>query len=515
MIAQDLAARLRLLAEAALFRSLQTAPTAHAASAPQALPDAAPSAAERAGAHPPAPALAASTPGSPATTRISATAHLIDTLLALDARGKPLPLNSAQALASTAPTPQNGGTQRLAIGLRNAFERSGLFYEAHQARWMAGRLPLAQLLQEPQAKVGEQAGWRAPAAPPQASRSAIGPRSVSEPTSTLPKDEGALAGNRLPLRGARPTPPGPDITARPRPGPQAPALHASTPDAAPRPPAVPAPDQFASRTTAPRVDDVRRHATLAAEAAAGSGPPSSADNMREIPSSIAAGARPQQAASTSAVQAQLGLPARDGPSDDPVPQEASARPPRPTSDRPMHFGGSLSGAFTRILLDSGYTAHCVDAAGSPSRDAPSSAAAMPAARAPLPLPERLIPIVQQQLEALAGQQYPVQFSPWPGQSVDWFIKAPGQREDAPSRQTADEEAPEWRSRVCLTLPSLGQLEIDLHYRSGAFSITLHACSDAAHSRLRQNLTGLLAVMSDANLKISNLNIAQEELSPVE
>lgn len=39
--------------------------------------------------------------------------------------------------------------------LARAVERSGLFYESHQARWVSGEFPLERLLQEPQASAGK------------------------------------------------------------------------------------------------------------------------------------------------------------------------------------------------------------------------------------------------------------------------------------------------------------------------------------------------------------------------
>jgi len=42
-------------------------------------------------------------------------------------------------------------TAAFAASLKTALAQSGLFYESHQARWVAGELPLADLMQEPQA----------------------------------------------------------------------------------------------------------------------------------------------------------------------------------------------------------------------------------------------------------------------------------------------------------------------------------------------------------------------------
>ena len=45
--------------------------------------------------------------------------------------------------------------ESLAAPLARAVERSGLFYESHQARWVNGEFPLERLLEEPQAQAGK------------------------------------------------------------------------------------------------------------------------------------------------------------------------------------------------------------------------------------------------------------------------------------------------------------------------------------------------------------------------
>ena len=78
--------------------------------------------------------------------------------------GEPPPaaaLNRGQPLL--AQPPQNGA--ELAPVLSKAVAQSGLFYEAHQAQWVAGKLPLAALLEEPQGQHSAPATIAARAAP--------------------------------------------------------------------------------------------------------------------------------------------------------------------------------------------------------------------------------------------------------------------------------------------------------------------------------------------------------------
>lgn len=57
----------------------------------------------------------------------------------------------AKALFDGAPPP----TPQFAVMLKDTVAKSGLFYESHQAQWVAGDRPMADLLREPQGKLSE------------------------------------------------------------------------------------------------------------------------------------------------------------------------------------------------------------------------------------------------------------------------------------------------------------------------------------------------------------------------
>ncbi len=87
-------------------------------------------------------------PASPA--RLSETARLITTLLA---ETKSLPaVAAAQAAAPLLPGPP-ADTGHVAAALQRTLAQSGIFYESHQAQWVAGERPLSHLLKEPQASL--------------------------------------------------------------------------------------------------------------------------------------------------------------------------------------------------------------------------------------------------------------------------------------------------------------------------------------------------------------------------
>ena len=83
-----------------------------------------------------------------AVTTLSATARFITTLL--NTPGEPPLPGLARVSRPLLPGPP-GETAAVAARLSQALAESGMFYESHQAQWIAGERSLAQLMQEPQA----------------------------------------------------------------------------------------------------------------------------------------------------------------------------------------------------------------------------------------------------------------------------------------------------------------------------------------------------------------------------
>lgn len=84
-------------------------------------------------------------------TTLSPAAQLIGQLLSEEQGSHTAPLNRGLPLLNAPPTT----AAPLAAALQKAVEGSGLFYEAHQAQWIAGKRPLESLLQEPQGQQSE------------------------------------------------------------------------------------------------------------------------------------------------------------------------------------------------------------------------------------------------------------------------------------------------------------------------------------------------------------------------
>lgn len=95
----------------------------------------------------------AAPPQESVSTSLSNAGKVIGNLLTpLEGEGKqaaPAPLNRSQPLVEA--MPKNAAD--LAPVLKQALTQSGMFYEAHQARWVNGQLPTAALLQQPQGKL--------------------------------------------------------------------------------------------------------------------------------------------------------------------------------------------------------------------------------------------------------------------------------------------------------------------------------------------------------------------------
>lgn len=80
-------------------------------------------------------------------TKLSRTGQMIGNLLLADGEAhQPVALNRGEPLL---PQPPARAADLVPV-LQKAVTQSGLFYESHQAQWVAGKLPLDQLLQEPQ-----------------------------------------------------------------------------------------------------------------------------------------------------------------------------------------------------------------------------------------------------------------------------------------------------------------------------------------------------------------------------
>lgn len=84
-------------------------------------------------------------------TSLTPAGRLIGALLpAAGESPQPVALNQGQPLMPAAAMDESLAASQLASQLQKSVSESGLFYEAHQAKWVAGQLPTESLIQEPQ-----------------------------------------------------------------------------------------------------------------------------------------------------------------------------------------------------------------------------------------------------------------------------------------------------------------------------------------------------------------------------
>lgn len=110
---------------------------------------------------------------------------------------------------------------------------------------------------------------------------------------------------------------------------------------------------------------------------------------------------------------------------------------------------------------------------------------------PPTVPDRLVPLVHQQLNAMATQTYVWHGQAWPGQPIEWEIEDPQREERAPG----DEPEDTWNTTLRLTLPQLGGVEARMHLTPAGLALRLVAedpdtvaALDAARDRLDSALS---------------------------
>lgn len=118
----------------------------------------------------------------------------------------------------------------------------------------------------------------------------------------------------------------------------------------------------------------------------------------------------------------------------------------------------------------------------------------------------LVPLVQQQLEALANQTYVWHGQAWPGQPMQWEIEEDGRRNDAgePDAQT------QWQTRLTLTMPELGEVRASIRLTGGELTLNLSAEKNTAAMRLANGGDQLRTQLEAAGLSISGFTVGRHE-----
>lgn len=122
-----------------------------------------------------------------------------------------------------------------------------------------------------------------------------------------------------------------------------------------------------------------------------------------------------------------------------------------------------------------------------------------ASEALAPIPERLLPLVHQQLDAVATQNFVWQGQVWPGQTMEWEIEDP-----AADGRSSDEPDENWTSTLRLTLPRLGGVEVRLHLTPAGVAMRLIADSDTTRQALTAAENRLAEALAAADVPLTGL-----------
>jgi hypothetical protein len=124
-----------------------------------------------------------------------------------------------------------------------------------------------------------------------------------------------------------------------------------------------------------------------------------------------------------------------------------------------------------------------------------------------PIPRELTPLVQQQLDGLATQNFAWQGQVWPGQKMWWEIgESPSQ-----SRGPNGEQVSQWQTRLKLTLPMLGGVDAILQLRPGGeVGISVTTDSEASEAQLRESAGQLRNQFESAGLKLTKFLLQHDQ-----
>lgn len=117
------------------------------------------------------------------------------------------------------------------------------------------------------------------------------------------------------------------------------------------------------------------------------------------------------------------------------------------------------------------------------------------------------PIMQKQLDTLATQQLAWHAQLWPGQTMQWEIDAPFERDaQAASTDTPDE----WRTRLKLVLPRLGEVSAQISLSGDRVQLRLTAHDESTAQSLRAARTGLGEAFEAAGLRLDAALVQHDE-----
>jgi len=115
------------------------------------------------------------------------------------------------------------------------------------------------------------------------------------------------------------------------------------------------------------------------------------------------------------------------------------------------------------------------------------------------------PIVQQQLDALATQNFVWQGQAWPGQNMRWEIEEDGSKRGASGEEIDDS----WQTRLSLVLPTLGGVNAQIRLQREQVILSINVNHAETRSLMQAESNSLRQQLQDAGLVLTGIGITQE------
>jgi hypothetical protein len=170
-----------------------------------------------------------------------------------------------------------------------------------------------------------------------------------------------------------------------------------------------------------------------------------------------------------------------------------------------HLAQFALGARSAALLEQEPQAHIDQRQDSGTGAAATAAARADGATVQMPVHPAAMPIVRQQLDFLAhDQRFEWQGEAWPGTPMRWSVQRDAQ-DDAASGAPVERI---WRTRLSLSLPSIGPIEIDLSLAGHRLAAGIRA-SETGAAKLGAASETLRRFVAQSGLELTALSIGAQ------
>ncbi|QVN17593.1 flagellar hook-length control protein FliK [Burkholderia pyrrocinia] len=148
----------------------------------------------------------------------------------------------------------------------------------------------------------------------------------------------------------------------------------------------------------------------------------------------------------------------------------------------------------------------------PARAELAAASSDPPAQTLATVHPAAVPLVRQQLDALATDQFRWTGEAWPGARLDWTIEPDDAGSRAPGGGDDTGDGIAWRTRLTLTLPSLGTVDAELVLNGAQLVARLRANQTGA-DRLTRHEAALRQRLEGSGLRVGGLSIRAVDDGP--